>query len=130
MLKGVANNQPEFLVEWQAGASRIKRALRETFGPGDLAIAMLADEATPEKVAALHREMGLDQLLVFQYLHWLGGALAGDLGRSVRTGEPVLTAILQRLPVTLELLLLAQLIALALGVPLGILCAVRAARAS
>jgi len=94
--------------------------------PGDLAIAMLADEATPEKVAALHREMGLDQPLVFQYLHWLGGALAGDLGRSVRTGEPVLSAILQRLPVTLELMLLAQLIALALGVPLGILCAVRA----
>lgn len=94
--------------------------------PGDLAITMLADEATPEKVAALHREMGLDQPLVFQYLHWLGGALAGDFGRSFRTAEPVLSAILQRLPVTLELMLLAQLIALALGVPLGILCAVRA----
>jgi peptide/nickel transport system permease protein len=94
--------------------------------PGDLAIATLADEATPEKVAALHHEMGLDQPLVFQYLHWLGGALAGDLGRSLRTGEPVMSAIIQRLPVTLELMLLAQLIALSLGVPLGILCAVRA----
>jgi peptide/nickel transport system permease protein len=70
--------------------------------------------------------MGLDQPLVFQYLHWLGGALAGDLGRSLRTGEPVLSAIIQRLPVTFELMLLAQLIALSLGVPLGILCAVRA----
>jgi len=76
--------------------------------PGDLAIAMLADEATPEKVAALHHEMGLDQPLVFQYLHWLGAALSGDVGRSVRTGEPVLSAILQRLPVTLELMILAS----------------------
>src|SRR5690242_11337194 len=72
--------------------------------PGDFALAMLADEATPEKVAALHHEMGLDQPLALQYLHWLGGALAGDLGRSVRTGEPVLWAILERLPVTLELM--------------------------
>jgi peptide/nickel transport system permease protein len=93
--------------------------------PGDLAVAMLADEATPEKVTALRHEMGLDQPLVLQYLHWLGGALAGDFGRSLRTAEPVLSAILQRLPVTLELMLLAQLIAFAIGVPLGILCAVR-----
>jgi peptide/nickel transport system permease protein len=93
--------------------------------PGDLAVAMLADEATPEKVTALRHKMGLDQPLVLQYLHWLGGALAGDFGRSLRTAEPVLSAILQRLPVTLELMLLAQLIAFAIGVPLGILCAVR-----
>ena len=93
--------------------------------PGDLAVATLADEATPEKVAALRHEMGLDQPLVLQYLQWLGGALAGDFGRSFRTGEKVLSAILQRLPVTLELVLFAQLIALAIGVPLGILCAVR-----
>ena len=93
--------------------------------PGDLAIATLGDEATPDKVSALRHEMGLDQPLMLQYLHWLGGALAGDFGRSVRTGELVLSAILQRLPVTLELMLFAQLIALAIGMPLGILCAVR-----
>jgi peptide/nickel transport system permease protein len=93
--------------------------------PGDFAVAILADEATPEKVAALRHEMGLDQPLLLQYLHLLGGALAGDFGRSVRTGEKVLWVILQRLPVTLELVLFAQLIALAIGVPLGILCAVR-----
>jgi peptide/nickel transport system permease protein len=93
--------------------------------PGDFAVAMLADQATPEKVAALRHEMGLDQPLVLQYLHWLGGAVEGDFGRSFRTGEPVLSAILQRLPVTLELMLLAELIALAIGVPFGILCAVR-----
>jgi peptide/nickel transport system permease protein len=93
--------------------------------PGDLAVATLADEATPEKVAALRHEMGLDEPLSWQYFHWLGGVLAGDFGRSFRTGEPVLSAILQRLPVTLELMLFAQLIALAIGTPLGILCAVR-----
>jgi len=93
--------------------------------PGDLVVATLGDEATPDKVSALRHEMGLDQPLLLQYLHWLGGALAGDFGRSVRTGELVLSAILQRLPVTLELMLFAQLIALAIGMPLGILCAVR-----
>jgi len=93
--------------------------------PGDLVVATLGDEATPDKVSALRHEMGLDQPLMLQYLHWLGGALAGDFGRSVRTGELVLSAILQRLPVTLELMLFAQLIALAIGMPLGILCAVR-----
>ena len=93
--------------------------------PGDLVIAVLADDATPEKVAALRHEMRLDEPLVWQYLHWLGSALAGDFGRSFHTGEMVLSAILQRLPVTLELMLFVQLIALAIGVPLGILCAVR-----
>jgi peptide/nickel transport system permease protein len=62
---------------------------------------------------------------MLQYLHWLSATLAGDFGRSVRPGGNVLSAILQRLPVTLELVLFAQLIALAIGVPLGILCAVR-----
>jgi peptide/nickel transport system permease protein len=96
--------------------------------PGDLAVAILADEATPEKVAALRHEMGLDQPIALQYLHWLGGVGKGNLGRSFRTGEKVLSAILQRLPVTLELMLFAQLIALAIGMPLGILCAVRNGR--
>jgi peptide/nickel transport system permease protein len=93
--------------------------------PGDVAIAMLGDQATPEKVAALRQELGLDRPLAVQYAHWLGGVLQGDLGRSIRTGETVLSAIVQRLPVTLELMLLAEISALALAVPTGILCAVR-----
>jgi len=93
--------------------------------PGDLAVALLADQATPAKVAALRHEMGLDAPLVLQYLHWVGGVVEGDFGRSFRTGEPVLSAIIQRLPVTVELMLFAELIALVIGVPLGILCAVR-----
>jgi peptide/nickel transport system permease protein len=91
--------------------------------PGDLAHAMLGDQATPEAVAALRRDMGLDQPLWWRYLHWLGGILQGDFGRSFRTGEPVLGAILARLPVSLELMLLAELTALAISIPLAIQCA-------
>ena len=92
--------------------------------PGDLAHAMLGDQATPEAVAALRRDMGLDQPLWWRYLSWLGGILQGDFGRSFRTGEPVLGAILARLPVSLELMLLAELTALAVSIPLAIQCAV------
>ena len=93
--------------------------------PGDLAVAMLGDQATPENVAALHRKLGLDLPLWQQYLHWLGGVLSGDLGTSHRTGETVLHAISGRLPVSLELLVMAELGGLLIGVPLAILCAVR-----
>ncbi len=94
--------------------------------PGDLAVAMLGDQATPENVAALHKKLGLDLPLWRQYLHWLGGVLSGDLGASHRTGETVLHAIANRLPVTIELMLIAEIGGLIIGVPLGILCAVRA----
>ncbi len=94
--------------------------------PGDLAVAMLGDQATPENVAALHKKLGLDLPLWRQYLHWLGGVLSGDLGASHRTGETVLHAIANRLPVTVELMLIAEIGGLIIGVPLGILCAVRA----
>ena len=93
--------------------------------PGDLALAMLGDEATPENVAALHKKLGLDLPLWRQYLHWLSGVLGGDLGTSYRTGETVIHAIAERLPVSLELLVIAQLGGLLIGVPLAMLCAVR-----
>jgi len=93
--------------------------------PGDLAIAMLGDQATPENVAALHQKLGLDLPLWRQYLHWLSGVLGGDLGTSYRTGETVTHAIVERLPVSLELLVIAQLGGLLIGVPLAMLCAVR-----
>jgi peptide/nickel transport system permease protein len=91
--------------------------------PGDLAHAMLGDQATPEAVEALRRDMGLDQPLWWRYLHWLSGIVQGDFGRSFRTGEPVLGAILARLPVSLELMLLAEATALAISIPLAIHCA-------
>lgn len=93
--------------------------------PGDLAYAMLGDQATPETVAALRHDMGLDQPIFWRYLHWLGGIVQGDFGRSFRTGESVLGAILARLPVSLELMLLAEVVSLAMAIPLAIQCAVR-----
>src|SRR5215471_12537658 len=93
--------------------------------PGDLAYVILGDQATPEKVAALRHDMGLDQPLWWRYLGWLGHVLEGDLGRSFRTGQTVLQAVAERLPVSIEMMLLAQLGALAIGVPLAIICAAR-----
>src|SRR6187397_3248200 len=77
--------------------------------PGDLAYTILGDQATPEKVAALRRDMGLDQPIWWRYLSWLGNVLQGDFGRSFRTGQTVLQAVAERLPVSIELMLLAQL---------------------
>jgi peptide/nickel transport system permease protein len=94
--------------------------------PGDLAYVILGDQATPEKVAALRHDMGLDQPLWWQYLSWLGHVVQGDLGRSFRTGQTVLQAVAERIPVSIELMLLAEIIGLAIGVPLAIACAARA----
>src|SRR6476469_2720374 len=93
--------------------------------PGDLATTILGDQATPEKVAALRAQMGLDLPIWQRYLHWLWGALHGDLGRSFRTGDNVLTAVTDRLPVSLELMVFAELLGLLIAIPLAILCAVR-----
>jgi peptide/nickel transport system permease protein len=97
--------------------------------PGDLAYTILGDQATPDKVAALRHDMGLDQPIWRRYLSWLGNVLQGDFGRSFRTGQTVLQAVMERLPVSLELMLLAQLGALAIGIPLAIACAVRSGSA-
>lgn len=93
--------------------------------PGDPVTIMLGDYATPEAKEALRAELGLDQPLPMQYGRWLGAVLQGDLGRSLRTNQPVLEAIVERLPVTVELSILALLVAIAIGLPLGILAAVR-----
>ncbi|MCK1492287.1 ABC transporter permease [Bradyrhizobium sp. 180] len=94
--------------------------------PGDLALVILGDQATPENVAALRRDMGLDQPLWWRYLSWLGHVLQGDLGRSFRTGQTVLQAVAERIPVSLQLMLMAEFIGLLIGVPLAIACAARA----
>ncbi|HEY2211943.1 MAG TPA: ABC transporter permease [Bradyrhizobium sp.] len=97
--------------------------------PGDLAYVILGDQATPEKVAALRHDMGLDEPIWWRYLSWLGHVLQGDFGRSFRTGQTVLQAVAERLPVSLELMVLAELGALAIGIPLAIACAVRSGSA-
>jgi peptide/nickel transport system permease protein len=93
--------------------------------PGDLAYVVLGDQATPEKVAALRHDMGLDQPLWWRYLSWLGHVLEGDFGRSFRTGQTVWQAVSERLPVSLELMFFAESVGLAVGVPVAIACAVR-----
>src|SRR3954467_9837337 len=96
-----------------------------TLLPGDLAYVILGDQATPENVAALRKDMGLDQPIWIRYFGWLDKILQGDFGRSFRTGQTVLQAAAERLPVSLELMILAEIIGLAIGVPLAIACAVR-----
>jgi peptide/nickel transport system permease protein len=97
--------------------------------PGDLAYVILGDQATPEKVEALRHDMGLDQPIWWRYISWLGHVLEGDFGRSFRTGQTVLQAVAERLPVSFELMLLAELLGLIIGVPVAIACAVRSGSA-
>jgi len=95
--------------------------------PGD-AIAVRLGTSTvlsPEQLAELRAYLGLDQPLHAQYLGWLAALLRGDAGYSLRTGQPVVAEIAARLPVTAELAAAAALIALALGLPLGLLSALR-----
>ena len=91
--------------------------------PGDPVDIMFAtsDVSTPELRAAVRAEYGLDQPLPLQYLNWLGRALTGDLGHSIRSGDPVVPLILQKLPATIEVAFFALLIALALALPLGLI---------
>ncbi len=98
--------------------------------PGDPALIMLGEEATPQALTALRHELGLDQPLPVQYLVWLSHVLRGDLGRSIRTNQPVSEAIMQRLPVTLELTILAMLISMMAAIPAGIISATRRNSAS
>src|ERR1700693_4454052 len=97
--------------------------------PGDLAYVILGDQATPEKVEALRHDMGLDQPIWWRYVSWLGHVLQGDFGRSFRTGQTVLQAVTDRLPVSFELMLLAEITGLVIGVPIAIACAVRSGSA-
>lgn len=93
--------------------------------PGDPVLAMAGEERDPAVIAQLRAEYHLDDPLPTQYLAWVGNALHGDLGMSLRTKTPVTSLIASKLPVTLELSLLAMLIALAIGISMGIAAAVR-----
>jgi len=95
--------------------------------PGDPAMAFLGEANMRDKVAyeAMRQELGLDRPLPVQYVRWLGKALQGDLGRSVRTHEAVTAALAARLPVTLELAAVSLGIALLIAIPVGIVSATR-----
>lgn len=92
--------------------------------PGDPAQVILGQDATPATLHALRVELGLNQPLVLQYLHWVGNAVQGNLGNSLVNGTPVMTLIEQRLPVTVELAIGTFLVSLLVAFPLGILAAV------
>jgi len=89
--------------------------------PGDVAIVILGSLATPQDIAGLRADLGLDRPMLVRYFDWLGSALSGDLGRSYRNGEPVAQAIADRLPVSLQLMVMAQIIALGIAVPVALL---------
>jgi len=93
--------------------------------PVDPAELILGEEHSPQAVAALRHELGLDRPLPEQYLTWISHALRGDLGRSVRTNQPVVQAITERLPATLELGLAALAWSVLLAIPLGTIAALR-----
>lgn len=93
--------------------------------PGDQAVVMLGIDATPERVAALREKLGLDRPLLEQFLLYLAGIAEGDLGRANFLDQPVLTAILERAPVSLMLAGLGLFWAILLGIPAGVLAATR-----
>jgi peptide/nickel transport system permease protein len=93
--------------------------------PGDPALIMLGEDRTPEAIAAIHHQLGLDQPLYVQYLIWIGNLAHGDLGRSITTHQPVTAAIAERLPATIELGVLSLLWSLLVAIPLGTIAAVR-----
>ncbi len=93
--------------------------------PGDPAVTMLGERATPENIARVREQLGLNKPIHEQYLIFLGNALRGDLGRSVLRQEPVTQEVIRRFPATIELALSAMLIALIVGIPAGVISAVR-----
>lgn len=93
--------------------------------PGDPAQVILGLRATPEGLAAIHRDLGLDLPLHRQYVQWLTHFLTGNMGQDYRSHVPVTILLRQRLPVTLELAALAMLLSVVVAIPLGVAAAVR-----
>ena len=93
--------------------------------PGDPAILMLGENAPQEELDSLRERLGLNEPVYVQYGIWIGNVLQLDFGRSIRSGRPVTDEITARLPATVELAILATLLAVAVGVPLGIISANR-----
>jgi peptide/nickel transport system permease protein len=93
--------------------------------PGDPVLVILGLRANPESIATLRAQLRLDDPIWAQYVDWFGNVLRGDLGHDYRTGESITHMLTTRLPVTLELAILALMFAAVVGVPLGILSATR-----
>src|SRR6476660_1354284 len=93
--------------------------------PGDPAKVLAGEEQDPAVIAHLRETMHLDEPFPIRYLYWLRGVLHGDLGESLRMQQPVRALIADKLPVTIELACIAIVIALAIGIPAGVISAVR-----
>ena len=92
--------------------------------PGDPILAMAGEERDPAVLEMLREKYRLNDPVPVQYITWLGGVLQGDLGISLRTNQPVTELIAEKLPVTIQLAVMAMFFAFVIGVPLGILAAV------
>jgi len=93
--------------------------------PGDVAYVIGGENATLQDIQTIRHELGLDRNVVKRYFIWLGNLVRGDFGKSYLTREPVLEAIVARLPVTIELLVISQFLALIFALPAGIASAYR-----
>ena len=97
--------------------------------PGDVALLILGGDdggrIDRDQLAAMHRQLGLDQPLLVQFGHWLWGVLHFDFGNSLWTGQPVMEELVARLPLSLELAVLATIVSVLLAIPLGVAAAVR-----
>jgi peptide/nickel transport system permease protein len=97
--------------------------------PGDVSLAILGNDATPEGVAKVRSELGLNDALWLRYVHWLAQTIRGDFGHSYVSGEPVADALVRSLPVSIELMGLSLLLSISLAIPTGLLAAYKAGRA-
>ncbi len=93
--------------------------------PGDPILAMAGEERDPAVIELLRERYRLNDPVVYQYFYWLGSVLQGDFGISLRTNQPVLELIGQKLPVTIQLAVMSMFFALIIGVPIGIVAAVK-----
>jgi peptide/nickel transport system permease protein len=93
--------------------------------PGDPVLAMAGEERDPQMLAYLREKYRFNDPVVYQYFYWAGAAVQGDLGVSLRSNEPVLELIGQKLPVTIQLAIMSIIFAFAIGIPMGILSAVK-----
>jgi peptide/nickel transport system permease protein len=96
--------------------------------PGDVSLAILGNGATPEGVARVRVELGLNDPLWMRYVHWLAQTLRGDFGRSYISGEPVVDALVRSVPVSVELMAFSLILSISLAIPTGLVAAYRAGR--
>jgi peptide/nickel transport system permease protein len=93
--------------------------------PGDPILALAGEERDPQLLEFLREKYRFNDPVVYQYFYWIGAVLRGDFGISLRTNQPVLELILEKLPVTLQLATMAMFFALIIGIPAGIIAAVK-----